>query len=227
MTTINQIPIDRNHAALMNSIYRYQRFIYDFTRKYYLLGRDTLLNTMEIHPGDHILEMGCGTARNLIKIAGRYPEVSLFGLDASHEMLVTAQRKVEKKKLTRMISLQQGLAENTHYETTFGLKTPFDAVLFFYALSMIPSWKQALNTALENVKPGGYIYIVDFWNQAGFPKWFRLVLTKWLALFHVRHEPELLSYIFSIPGVQKKSIKINSIWGRYAYTIIFQKELTL
>ena len=134
MTTINQIPIDRNHAALMNSIYRYQRFIYDFTRKYYLLGRDTLLNTMEIHPGDHILEMGCGTARNLIKIAGRYPEVSLFGLDASHEMLVTAQRKVEKKKLTRMISLQQGLAENTHYETTFGLKTPFDASTFFLCI---------------------------------------------------------------------------------------------
>ena len=227
MTAIKQIPMDENHAALMNSIYRYQRFIYDFTRKYYLLGRDRLINTMDIRPGDRILEMGCGTARNLIMIAKRNPEVFLYGLDASHEMLATAQRKVLKRKLTRMISLQQGLAENTHYETTFGLNAPFDTVFFSYSLSMIPLWKEALHTALENVKPGGLIYIVDFWDQAGFPPWFRSVLTKWLALFHVRHEPELLSYIFSMPGIQKKSIKINSIWGQYAFTITFQKELTL
>ncbi|MEO0699832.1 MAG: SAM-dependent methyltransferase, partial [Pseudomonadota bacterium] len=31
------------HAALMDSVYKGQRHIYDWTRKYYLFGRDTLI----------------------------------------------------------------------------------------------------------------------------------------------------------------------------------------
>ncbi|RUV53463.1 SAM-dependent methyltransferase, partial [Mesorhizobium sp. M5C.F.Ca.IN.020.14.1.1] len=31
------------HAELMDGVYRWQRHIYDLTRKYYLLGRDRLI----------------------------------------------------------------------------------------------------------------------------------------------------------------------------------------
>ena len=47
----------------MDRMYRLQRYFYDATRKYYLLGRDRLLNEMDIQPGQHVLEAGCGTAR--------------------------------------------------------------------------------------------------------------------------------------------------------------------
>ncbi|HEY0281515.1 MAG TPA: hypothetical protein VGC27_02700 [Rhizomicrobium sp.] len=33
----------QNHAALMDEIYRHQRYVYDLTRKYYLFGRDRLI----------------------------------------------------------------------------------------------------------------------------------------------------------------------------------------
>lgn len=42
-----------SHARLMDRMYRYQRYIYDFTRKYYLFGRDTLirdLNPRRVRP---------------------------------------------------------------------------------------------------------------------------------------------------------------------------------
>ena len=33
------------HDQLMDSVYRYQRHIYDLSRKYYLLGRNGLIAT--------------------------------------------------------------------------------------------------------------------------------------------------------------------------------------
>ena len=72
----------------MDGIYRYQRFIYDATRRYYLLGRDRLIERPWRCPtAAACLEIGCGTARNLIKAARRYPAARLYGLDVSEAML--------------------------------------------------------------------------------------------------------------------------------------------
>ena len=50
--------------------------VYNATRKYYLLGRDLLLNELEPDDGSTVLEIGCGTGRNLIHAARRWPELS-------------------------------------------------------------------------------------------------------------------------------------------------------
>ena len=75
------------HARTMDDVYRYQRYIYDLTRKYYLFGRDTLLRSLDIPDGARVLEIGCGTGRNLV-VAARVPTrrrcfmVSIFLLPA-------------------------------------------------------------------------------------------------------------------------------------------------
>jgi S-adenosylmethionine-diacylgycerolhomoserine-N-methlytransferase len=156
---MNQYP---DHVQLMDQVYRYQRYFYDFTRKYYLFGRDTLIREMDVHDGDHVLEMGCGTARNLISLAQKHPKAFFYGLDASNEMLKTAESKVKSKGLENRIVLQQCLAEQVNHKDTFDLDQPFDSVFFSYSLTMIPTWKDAITAAIANLKPGGYIYIVDF-----------------------------------------------------------------
>ncbi|MBI1388144.1 MAG: methyltransferase domain-containing protein [bacterium] len=213
-----------DHAALMDRIYRYQRFVYDLSRKYYLLGRDALIQEMDVKPGDHVLEMGCGTARNLILLAKLRPDATLYGIDASQEMLNTAQIKVDRAGLTDRIILKHALAEDVEYGKTFGLDRPFDAVFFSYSLSMIPTWKQAVQTALKNLKPGGTVYIVDFWDQGGWPGWFQGMLKGWLALFHVRHEPELLDYLKTFENAGADRIQIDSIFRRYAFKTRLRKE---
>ena len=60
-------------AALMDRMYRRQRHIYDLSRKFYLLGRDEAIARLRPAPGDKVLEIGCGTGRNLIKLAQAYP----------------------------------------------------------------------------------------------------------------------------------------------------------
>ena len=44
-------------ARHMDGIYRYQRHIYDLTRKYYLLGRDRMIATEQIIFARRIVEM--------------------------------------------------------------------------------------------------------------------------------------------------------------------------
>ena len=84
------------HAGLMDRVYRRQRYVYDFTRKYYLFGRDRLIRDLALPPGANLMEVGCGTARNLIAIAKAYPGTRLYGLDASEAMLESARMAIRR-----------------------------------------------------------------------------------------------------------------------------------
>jgi len=207
----------------MNQMYRLQRYIYDFTRKYYLLGRDRLLRDMELQSGDRVLEIGCGTARNLIHLARQRPDIHCYGLDASTEMLETAADKVKCHGLEQRITLKHCLAEELDHAKTFGLDAPFDAAFFSYSLSMIPTWPQAIDAALANLKPQKAFYVVDFWDQADWPRWFRALLKRWLDLFHVHHRPELLDHLRQLDAQGIGKLTLQSVAGRYAYLATFRK----
>jgi S-adenosylmethionine-diacylgycerolhomoserine-N-methlytransferase len=208
----------------MDRMYRLQRYFYDVTRKYYLLGRDQLLREMDLSPEARVLEIGCGTARNLIRLARARPQVRCFGLDASNEMLATAAEKIRRRGLENRITLARCLAEELDHRVLFGLPDPFDAAFFSYSLSMIPTWPQAIAAALANLKPGATLYVVDFWDQAGWPGWFRASLRGWLDLFHVKFRPELLEYFEKLSREGMGELTLRPIAGRYAYLAIFRKS---
>jgi S-adenosylmethionine-diacylgycerolhomoserine-N-methlytransferase len=177
-------------AGLMDRMYRFQRHIYDATRKFYLLGRDGLIAGLKPPPGGAVLEIGCGTGRNLIKIAQRYPLTRCYGLDVSEEMLRTAREQVAKAGLSERIVLVQADATSFDSQALFG-HAGFERVVISYALSMIPPWREALAQGLKVVAPGGALHIVDFGDQAHLPGPFRVVLNHWLALFHVTPRRDL------------------------------------
>lgn len=165
-------------------MYRRQRHIYDATRKFYLLGRDDLIAALAPPAGGSVLEVGCGTGRNLIKMARLYPQARFYGLDISHEMLVTARASIARAGLADRIVLAQADATNFDPQALFG-RAVFDRVAISYALSMIPPWRDVLRHAAQIVAPGGVLHVVDFGDQAGLPIAFKRILDRWLALFHV------------------------------------------
>jgi S-adenosylmethionine-diacylgycerolhomoserine-N-methlytransferase len=168
-----------SHADLMDATYRYQRLIYDGTRRYYLLGRDHLISDLSPPRDGRVLELACGTGRNLAKIARHYPRCTLYGLDISTEMLQSAQAK-----LGSLAQLAQADACLFEAEKLFGV-ADFDRIILSYSLSMIPDWTAALDTAARHLAPGGQLHVVDFGDQSGLPRWFRVALRGWLARFHV------------------------------------------
>jgi S-adenosylmethionine-diacylgycerolhomoserine-N-methlytransferase len=171
-------------ADVMNRIYRRQRHVYDFTRKYYLFGRDRLIERLSPPPGSRVLEIGCGTARNLVRAARAYPDVEFYGIDVSSEMLDTARQKVVRQRLTAHIQLAQ--ADGTHFDPALLFGVPgFSRIFIAYSLSMIPNWQSVIAQAYALLLPGGELHIVDFGHQEKLPVALKAMLRAWLALFHV------------------------------------------
>jgi len=169
---------------LMNRTYRHQRYIYDFTRKYYLLGRDRLIAEIEARDGARVLEIGCGTGRNLIVAARKYPGARCFGIDVSTEMLNSAIGAISRAGLTARIRIAHGDATRFDPDSLFGIAR-FDRIFISYSLSMIPQWRGVLDTAVSLLAPDGELRIVDFGGQERLPGAIRWLLRRWLAMFHV------------------------------------------
>jgi len=207
----------------MDKMYRHQRYVYDLTRKYYLLGRDKLISQLEIKPGENILEIGCGTGRNLAILSSKYPESYFFGLDASAIMLETALSKIKNKGLQN-IRFQKALADDFSFDETFGLDKPFDTVFFSYSISMIPTWEESIANALHNLKAGRSIYLVDFYDQRDLPKWFRKVLMGWLNQFHAKYPRDLIPHLKNLEKDNKGELEVKSIYKSYSFIARFRRH---
>jgi S-adenosylmethionine-diacylgycerolhomoserine-N-methlytransferase len=181
----------------MDAIYRSQRHFYDLTRKYYLLGRDALIEGLAPPPGGSVLEAGCGTGRNLIVAARRWPDAHYYGVDISEAMLETARAKVAKAELSDRITFAQGDATAFDAKSMFG-RGEFDRVFQSYTLSMIPDWTGAIREAAGKLAPGGRLDIVDFGQQEHLPRWFRAMLFAWLGKFDVTPRADLFDVVDKI-----------------------------
>jgi len=185
----------------MDAIYKTQRHFYDLTRKYYLLGRDRLIRHLSPPPGGSVLEIGCGTGRNLIVAARAWPDAHFFGIDISEAMLETARAKVAKAGLSDRITLAQGDATAFDAQALFG-RPAFDRVFQSYTLSMIPDWQGAIREAAAKLAPGGRLDIVDFGQQNGLPRLWRKALFAWLAKFDVSPRATLRDVVEGVAAAQ-------------------------
>ncbi|HMQ05573.1 MAG TPA: methyltransferase domain-containing protein [Pyrinomonadaceae bacterium] len=200
----------------MDRMYRIQRHFYDLTRKYYLLGRDRLLEGLDVKDNDHVLEVGCGTGRNIILLAQRYPNSRFYGLDASEAMLDTAKRECRKAGVTNL-RFVRALADDYAFERSFGLDRPFDVIFFSFSISMIPTWRESIVNAFKNLKPSGSIRIVDFYDQRDMPRSFRTLLRKWLGLFHVEIPLELIEYLEVAREDRNLAVELFKLYRGYTF----------
>ncbi len=206
-------------AILMDKMYRHQRHIYDLTRKPYLLGRDRLIESLAPPQGGTVLEMGCGTARNLICAARTYRTTYFYGIDVSAEMLAQAQKAVKRARLTPRITLAQGDASAFDPQQLFG-RSRFDRIFISYALSMIPPWQETLAHAFDLLAPGGSLHVVDFGDQAGMPNWFRKGLKGWLDLFDVVPRVEIASELKAETRARGLILNHQTLYRGYAFHAI-------
>ena len=202
--------------VLMDRIYARQRHIYDLTRRYFLLGRDTLIAELRPPSRGGILEIGCGTGRNLIATARAYPDAALYGLDVSSAMLLTAHANIRDAGFESRITLALGDAARFDSSSLFQQRG-FDRVFFSYSLSMIPRWHEALARALDVVEPtGGRLLVVDFGGQERLPPWFRRMLLAWLARFHVSPRVELGAALAALAEEKCARFTLRQLFRDYA-----------
>ncbi len=206
---MKDVPDTAGHGALMDAVYRRQRHIYDATRKFYLLGRDRLIADLAVPTGSSVLEVACGTGRNLAAIGRHYPGAALYGFDISREMLATAETTVGRRA-----QLAEGDATGFDAGAVFG-RAGFDRVVISYALSMIPDWQAALAEGWRLTAPGGALHVVDFGSFVGLPGLVRRAQHAWLSRFHVTPRADLRPALQALPEGGADAT-IASVFGDYA-----------
>jgi S-adenosylmethionine-diacylgycerolhomoserine-N-methlytransferase len=198
----------------MNRMYRRQRHIYDATRRYYLLGRNRLIADLAPAAGARVLEIGCGTGRNLVLAARLHPDARFFGIDVSTEMLTSAIGAISRAGLTGQVTVAHGDGTAFDPKVSFGV-TSFDHVMISYSLSMIPDWQRVLHTAAAHLRPGGRLHIVDFGSQLRWPAMARALLRRWLAIFDVTPRGDLERVLTDMAGTSGADLKFERPFRDY------------
>ena len=84
------------HLAALQRYYRFHARIYDLSRWSFLKGRkDLMVQVAAALQPRRILEVGCGTGANLLRLARSFPRAELCGLDLSGDMLAVAGGKLK------------------------------------------------------------------------------------------------------------------------------------
>jgi S-adenosylmethionine-diacylgycerolhomoserine-N-methlytransferase len=202
------------HAAAMDRMYRFQRHVYDATRRYYLLGRDEMLDRLSPPDGGSVLEIGCGTGRNLVGAAKRYPAARLYGIDISSEMLKSASDTMEEIGGGRTVL---ACADAVSFDPLASLGCDrFDRIYFSFALSMIPGWQKALEHASTLLSPGGEMHIVDFGQCEELPEIFRRALFAWLSAFQVNPRWQMPAVLREISARQASELRVEPFYRGYS-----------
>ncbi len=181
MNEMSSTGVVLDQSARMEGYYRLHAKIYDATRWSFLFGRKTIIRQVAAmtQPAT-ILEIGCGTGKNLLTLARTFPRARLFGLDISASML----RIAAKNLATRQVSMD---LLHQAYDRPLYREPGFDLILFSYSLSMInPDWQRVIQHAQADLKPGGLVAAVDFHNSA-VP-----LFKRWMQVNHVRMDGHLL-----------------------------------
>ncbi len=215
--TVNPVAQSESAAGRMDAIYRRQRHIYDLTRKYYLLGRDRLIADLDPPVGGSVLEVGCGTGRNLILTGRRYQNARLYGIDISAEMLATARTNALQSGLVTRMALARADASDFDPGRLFG-QPQFDRIFLSYTLSMIPPWRETIANLPAMLAPGGSLHVVDFGQQERLPPMFRKALFAWLNRFEVSPRAELPVVLAEMAEAAGLSFAFQSHYRGYAWS---------
>jgi trans-aconitate methyltransferase len=92
---------------------------------------DEMIEALELEPGAHVLDLGCGKAEILLRIVERYPDVRATGLDNSPSVLAEARRQAETRVPEAKVALlEQDVREYSPEPGAFDLVVSTGGVAF-------------------------------------------------------------------------------------------------
>lgn len=119
------------------------------------------MDLAQLHAGESVLDVGCGTGA-LTRLARERVDESgkVYGIDAAPQMITVARRKAAKRNLD--IDIRIGLIEKLAFPDD-----SFDVVLSSLMMHHLPEELklQGLAEIARVLKPGGRLLILDFQPQ--------------------------------------------------------------
>ena len=125
------------------------------------LFKQTLIAQANIQPGQHVLDVACGTGTLAVQMAQFQPLAQITGVDGDPEVLARARKKVERAGVR--VRLDHANATALPYGAG-----QFDRAmtsLFFHHLDW-PDKQRAASEILRVLKPGGELHMADWGRPA-------------------------------------------------------------
>jgi demethylmenaquinone methyltransferase/2-methoxy-6-polyprenyl-1,4-benzoquinol methylase len=169
---------------------RYNRLasIYVFFEWFFWMPRGIRPRAVErlnLKPGDRVLEVGCGTGRNLSYLSRAVgPDGRVYGVDISEGMLAKAREACEKNGCTNVRLIQSDAAE---YE----LPELVDGAIFSLSYCTMRHRKLALRHAWEQLKSGGRLVMLDAKTLSGWLGRLLYPLAVWTLKLTVLGSPDI------------------------------------
>ncbi len=147
--------------------------------------RPRAVNRLDLKFGDRVLEVGCGTGRNLPFLSRAVgPDGRVYGIDLSEGMLAEARSACEKVGLTNVLLIQ---ADASEYE----LPEPVDGAIFSLSYAVMRDRKQALRNAWRQLKSGGRLVMLDAKALSGWLGRLLYPLALWTLKLTVLGSPDI------------------------------------
>ncbi len=102
-----------------------------------------------------ILDLCCGTGDMAFLLASQHPDMEVFGVDFSEQMLTQARKRQSKKGIRNIEFLLQQ-AEHLMFRDGF-----FDCVVISFGLRDVGDYEEVLKEAYRVLRPGGSIYCLE------------------------------------------------------------------
>ena len=130
---------------------------------------DRLISLLPLHPGEHVLDVGCGTGEFLIRIIEKHA-VQGVGVDIDSPSLESARKTSEERDLNRLTEfLEMDIADHA-------VDSPYDCGICLgatHAYSMgEPAYATTLKQLGKSVKKGGHLLIGEsYWIKPPSPEY--------------------------------------------------------
>ncbi|MEA2987379.1 MAG: hypothetical protein QOG83_90 [Alphaproteobacteria bacterium] len=110
---------------------------------------------LALEPGSHVLEIGCGTGRNLGHLREAVgPRGRVYGVDLSTGMLAKARELCDHNGWTNVDLIEGDAGE-------FVAPQPLDGAMFGLSYNTMPHHLVVLRQAWNQLRPGGRLVIMD------------------------------------------------------------------
>ncbi len=185
--------------------YKKDASIYDFNRRFFLFGRNRLIKKIGriLNPAS-ILEIGCGTGINLVRLNKLFPDSRIIGLDISPDMLNVARSKITQ--ISNITLINEMFDQHTSLPK-------FELILCSYTASTVQDLPLFLSAIETHLADQGHFACVDFHscNNIAFERWISHSIP-------IRtHFPEELLVKFFTTRQLEVNLAYGGIWKYFNY----------
>lgn len=165
------------------------------------------LTSAGLQDGQTILDAGCGNCGPAIYFA-KALKVYVEGLSISPYQVEESKRRIAENGLQERISVTCG-----DYHELSGLYTAnkFDRILFLESLGHAGNPSSAIASAYEILKPGGEIYIKDFYAKKSLDNLFQEKINQVVSNLNRHYSYNVMDLESTIGALRKSNFEIDFI----------------